>query len=90
MGPQAMPEEWNRDEKVIFYVIPKTFADWLKPKMGETGIYSFLYVSVVGLMSKEIICFHAEVFGSFRFLDDLVIHQLVCWQGYLHSRCREA
>jgi len=61
MGPQAMPEEWNRDDKVVLYVIPKTFADWLKPKMGETAVYTTLYTSVFALMSKEIICFHAEV-----------------------------
>merc|ERR1739838_500415 len=45
MGPQAMPEEWNRDDKVVLYVIPKTFADLLKPKMGETAVYTTLYTS---------------------------------------------
>merc|ERR1712026_171606 len=61
MGPQAMPEEWNRDDKVVLYVIPKTFADWLAPKMGESAVYTTLYTGVFALMSKEILCFHAEV-----------------------------
>merc|ERR1712131_519057 len=46
MGPQAMPEEWNRDDKVVLYVIPKTFADWLAPKMGESAVYTTLYTGV--------------------------------------------
>ena len=52
MGPQAMPEEWNRDDKVVLYVIPKTFADWLAPKMGESAVYTTLYTGVFALMSK--------------------------------------
>merc|ERR1711868_337702 len=40
MGPRAIPEEWVRDDKVVHYLIPKTFVDWLTPKFGETGLYS--------------------------------------------------
>merc|ERR1712048_1020670 len=66
-GPQALPEEWNRDEKVVHYFIPKTFVDWLKPKMGETGIYSLLTFGTLGLLSKEIFVLHLEVIAFFWF-----------------------
>ena len=52
MGPRAIPEEWVRDDKVVHYLIPKTFADWLKPKFGETGLYSLLTVGGLALASK--------------------------------------
>ena len=113
MGPQAMPEEWNRDDKVVLYVIPKTFADWLAPKMGESAVYTTLYTGVFALMSKVSLSTFLLIvskvlekcankillgnpllprwgFGSLRFLDDLVIHQLDCWQGYLPSSRWEA
>lgn len=52
MGPRAIPEEWVRDDKVVHYLIPKTFVDWLTPKFGETGIYSLLTMGTLALASK--------------------------------------
>merc|ERR1739847_189765 len=60
MGPRAIPEEWVRDDKVVHYLIPKTFVDWLTPKFGETGIYSLLTVGTLALASKEYLVFHIE------------------------------
>ena len=52
MGPRAIPEEWVRDDKVVHYLIPKTFVDWLKPKFGETGLYSLMAMGGLALASK--------------------------------------
>merc|ERR1712136_422138 len=60
MGPRAIPEEWVRDVKVVHYLIPKTFVDWLTPKFGETGIYSLLTMGTLALASKEYLVFHIE------------------------------
>merc|ERR1711868_208038 len=60
MGPRAIPEEWVRDDKVVHYLIPKTFVDWLTPKFGETGIYSLLTMGTLALASKEYLVFHIE------------------------------
>ena len=54
MGPRGIPEEWVRDDKVVHYIIPKTFVDWIKPKFGETGIYSLLATGILALSSKVI------------------------------------
>merc|ERR1712142_80684 len=60
MGPRAIPEEWVRDDKVVHYLIPKTFVDWLKPKFGETGLYSLMAMGGLALASKEYLVFHIE------------------------------
>merc|ERR1712137_1109017 len=60
MGPRGIPEEWVRDDKVVHYIIPKTFVDWIKPKFGETGIYSLLATGILALSSKEYIVYHIE------------------------------
>merc|ERR1712137_673136 len=60
MGPRGIPEEWVRDDKVVHYIIPKTFVDWIKPKFGETGIYSLLATGILALPSKEYIVYHIE------------------------------
>merc|ERR1712235_103271 len=60
MGPRAIPEEWVKDDKVVHYLIPKTFVDWLTPKFGETGLYSLLTVGGLALASKEYLVFHIE------------------------------
>merc|ERR1712137_911282 len=53
MGPRAIPEEWVRDDKVVHYLIPKTFVDWLTPKFGETGIYSLLTMGTLALLQRN-------------------------------------
>merc|ERR1712193_592496 len=61
MGPVALPEAWNRDEKVVHYVIPKSLADWLSTKLGSTGVYTVFGIGGLALASKEILSYHAEV-----------------------------
>merc|ERR1711945_76476 len=68
MGPRAIPEEWVRDDKVVHYLIPKTFVDWLTPKFGETGIYSLLTMGTLALASKEYLVFHIETKIAIEFL----------------------
>jgi len=67
MGPRALPEEWVRDDKVIHYIIPKTFVDWLKPAMGETGIYSLLVMGFFAAASKEVLVMHIETRALMEF-----------------------
>jgi len=67
MGPRALPEEWVRDDKVIHYIIPKTFVDWLKPAMGETGIYSLLVMGFFAAASKEVLVMHIETRAMMEF-----------------------
>lgn len=52
MGPQALPEEWVREDKVVHYIIPKSFVDWMKPKMGETALYGAGSSILIAMMSK--------------------------------------
>jgi len=67
MGPQALPDEWVRDDKVVHYIVPKSLVDWMKPKFGETGLYGAGTSILLALMSKEILCVHAEVIGLITF-----------------------
>ena len=51
-GPFQLPEKFVRDEKVVWYIIPKTFADWLSTKMGDMGVYTFTLAAFYALSSK--------------------------------------
>jgi len=70
-GPRAIPEEWVRDDKVVHYMIPKTFVDWITPKLGETGIYSLMVMGGLALASKEYLVIHTETRIALNFF--------VCW-----------
>lgn len=53
MGPKAIPEQWEADERTVHYMIPKTFVDnMIAPKMGSTGLYTLGFGSVLALLSR--------------------------------------
>jgi len=52
MGPKAIPEQWETEERAVHYLIPKTFADFLAPKLGVTGLYTVLGGGAIALLSK--------------------------------------
>merc|ERR1712142_428813 len=85
MGPRAIPEEWVRDDKVVHYLIPKTFVDWLKPKFGETGLYSLMAMGGLALASKEYLVFHIETkiaiefFITWSLLNMMLVTPSVRW-----------
>jgi len=66
-GPRGIPEAWNRDEKTVHYLIPKSFVDWITPKLGETGIYTLGGFGLIALLSKELFVMHGETRVMFSF-----------------------
>jgi len=69
MGPKAIPEQWEADERTVHYMIPKTFVDnIIAPKMGSTGLYTLGFGSVMYLLSREVIPMHAETASFVSFM----------------------
>lgn len=60
MGPKALPEQWETEERVVHYCIPKSLVDLIEPKLGQTGLYTLGLGGVVALLSKENLVWHVE------------------------------
>jgi len=65
VGPRPIPDQAG--DKVVHYVIPKTFVDWLEPALGKTGIYTLLGAGAFACLSKEWIVWHAETRIALQF-----------------------
>ena len=52
IGPKALPEQWENEEKVVHYCIPKSLVDFIEPKLGQTGLYTVGLGGLVALLSK--------------------------------------
>lgn len=67
IGPKAIAEQWETEERTVHYVIPKTFVEFLEAKLGKTGLYTFVVGGGIALLSKEHLVWHVETqtAGSF-------------------------
>ena len=52
IGPKAIAEQWETEERTVHYVIPKTFVEFLEAKLGKTGLYTFVVGGGIALLSK--------------------------------------
>lgn len=60
MGPKALAEQWETEERVVHYCVPKTLVEFLEPKLGATGLYTVTLGGLTAFLSKEWLVFHAE------------------------------
>lgn len=52
IGPKALPEQWETEERTVHYMIPKTLVEFLQPKLGQTGLYTLGVGGAIALLSK--------------------------------------
>ena len=52
IGPKALPEQWETEERTVHYMIPKTLVEFLEPKLGQTGLYTLGVGGAIALLSK--------------------------------------
>merc|ERR1712115_715180 len=60
IGPKALPEQWETEERTVHYMIPKTLVEFLQPKLGQTGLYTLGVGGAIALLSKEHLVWHVE------------------------------
>jgi hypothetical protein len=60
LGPKAIPEQWETEERCVHYCIPKTFHEFLSAKLGQTGIYTIFGGGTIAFLSKETLVPHVE------------------------------
>jgi len=60
IGPKALPEQWETEERCVHYCIPKTFVDFVSEKLGQTGLYTLTLGGTIALLSKENLVWHIE------------------------------
>jgi len=60
IGPKAIAEQWETEERTVHYLIPKTFVDFLSVKLGQTGLYTFVIGGTIAALSKEHLVWHVE------------------------------
>jgi len=63
-GPFMLPEKWERDEKTIYYFIPRTLHEWWGTMLGESGTAILALTGFLAFSSKEwlVHSVHAEWF----------------------------
>ena len=53
-GPFMLPEKWERDEKTIYYFIPRTLHEWWGTMLGESGTAILALTGFLAFSSKVI------------------------------------